>query len=173
MPTVVSRPMIFSSTRTSESNFSAPASASGQSSTRSTNCSPTLEPCRDGLTTSGSEKFFGKCAAGEFTVTNPAVGTPSAMQLLLRQHLVKSNAARIRVAASVRHAEEIQLPLHRAVLAVGAVQRQKNHVRLRRQNPVRRPRVEFGNFVAERTQCPPPPRRSATTLRARRWVRPA
>ena len=45
--------MIFSSTRTSESNFKASASAGCQSSTRSTNCNPTLEPCRTGFTTNG------------------------------------------------------------------------------------------------------------------------
>src|SRR5438876_1120526 len=49
MPTVVSRPKIFSSNNTSESYRNASASAAVHSSTRATNCKPTLEPWRTRL----------------------------------------------------------------------------------------------------------------------------
>ena len=50
---------------------------------------------------------------------------------MFRQHLVKTDPARLRIATGVGHAQFVQLGLHRAVFAVGAVQRQEHHLAFR------------------------------------------
>src|SRR3989449_5510500 len=93
MPTVVSRPEIFSSINTSESCRNASASAPLQSSTRSTNCKPTLEPCRTGLSTTGGCQPDGQLVFNGVKTSYRAVGTPAAMQRFLVATL--SNAVRL------------------------------------------------------------------------------
>src|SRR2546430_8576598 len=78
MPTVVSRPEIFSSNKTSESYRNASASAAFQSSTRSTNCKPTLEPCRTGLSTTGGCPPAGHRVFGGGNTSQRPRGTPRA-----------------------------------------------------------------------------------------------
>src|SRR5262252_750099 len=90
IPTVVSRPEIFSSINTSESNRSASARAFEKSEILSTNCKPTLEPCRAGLRTTGGSQPIGQLATEEFNKRKGAVGTPAAIKRCLLSALSKA-----------------------------------------------------------------------------------
>ena len=57
------------------------------SETRSTNCSPTLEPWRTGLSTTGGSQPMGQLAEGDSIGRNRAVGTPAARQRCLVSNL--------------------------------------------------------------------------------------
>ncbi len=175
MPTVVSRPTIFSSTKTSESNFNASASAFCQSSARSTNCRPTLEPCRTGFTTSGNCKSFGSGVFAELTTSKFRRRHAGLDALLLRQNLVERDAARFGIAARVKHAEFFQ-----AAAAPCRPRRKFRATARDRRPPCPAAKSSPAFWDPVRTPCDratatpsPRPRPNAATLRARRSGRRA
>src|SRR5262245_10798934 len=93
MPTVVSRPEIFSSIKTWVSYWNAWERAVDQSATFSTKDTPAREPCRECLTTIGGIQPFGQPSEAELTMVNRGVGIPAATSFCFVSTL--SNAIRL------------------------------------------------------------------------------
>ena len=146
-----------------------------QSETRSTNCRSDAGALPDRLEHHRRVPAHRPAGAGESITMNRAVGTPAATQRCLVRNFVERDPARFGVAAGVRHAQFFEPALHRAVFAVGAVQRQEDHVGFRSGRcHFGVSRVHFVNRVAERAQgLARRRRRTAAKLRARRSGRPA
>ena len=149
------------------------------------NLIPSAEPWSDGLTTIGNPRRSSiapsasaapsSLNAASLKAKKSGVGMPRVAEGVLGQHLVGAAHARADARAGVGDAEDLEQLLHRAVLAVAAVQRDERRVGLElaqaRDEVVAD--VEAEHLVAEALERVLDPRaRAAARRRARASGRP-